>query len=247
VNRVAGLSGLQSSQPDNDEQHSASLGSVLWLKIELSQRLLNIAAQQFWSAGDIARLFPSFLLELYSLVSCSVPLMSAAYQRASELAPTDLLAAKIAAYLGEHIKEEAHHDEWLLDDLVASGLERSKVTNRWPSATVASLVGSQYCWIHHAHPAAIFGYLAVIEGNPPLAEHLDEIQLRTGFPRETFRCLHQHAADDIEHLKELRITVASLPLSPQHESLIATSAYATADGLIRIFEDMKATAKPARS
>jgi Iron-containing redox enzyme len=246
VDKVAGLSDLQSSQPDSDEQPLATLGSLLWLKIELSQRILNTSAQQFWSSENLARLFPSFLLDLYSLVSCSVPLMRAAHQRASELAFGDVLAAKIVPYLEEHIEEETHHDEWLLNDLVASGMDRTSVVNRWPTASVASLVGTQYCWIHHAHPAAIFGYLAVIEGNPPLAEHLNELQLRTGFPPEAFRCLHQHAADDIEHLKELRATVISLPLSPQHESLIATSAYATADGLIRIFEDLKSRAGPAR-
>ncbi len=246
MNKVARPSGLQNSRLDNDHQHSASLGPLLWLKIELSQRILNAAAQQFWSSQNLAGLFPHFLLDLYSLVSCSVPLMQAAHRRASELASTDLLAARIAPYLEEHINEETHHDEWLLDDLVASGMERTTVANRWPSANIASLIGSQYCWIHHAHPAAIFGYLAVIEGNPPLAEHLNELQLHTGFPPEAFRCLHQHAADDIEHLKELRATVISLPLNPQHESLIATSAYATADGLIRIFEDLKTRAEPAR-
>jgi hypothetical protein len=238
VNRVAGLTELQSLQTNSAKEAPTSLGALLWVKIQLSQQLLNSAAQRFWSSGKLPTLFPSFLLELYSLVSCSVPLMQAAYQRASELATAEPLAAQTAEYLKQHIIEEAHHDEWLLDDLVASGMDRTSVLSRWPSASIASLVGAQYCWIRHAHPAALFGYLAVIEGNPPLAEHLNEIQAQTGFPPESFRCLHQHAADDIEHLDDLRTTIARLPLQPQHETLIAMSAFATVEGLIRVFEGL---------
>lgn len=184
--------------------------------------------------------FSPFLLELYSMVSCSVPLMRSAYDRAEELAAADPLAAVTATYLERHIEEESHHDEWLLDDLVASGMDRATVLQRVPSAAVARLVGAQYCWIRHAHPAALFGYLAVIEGNPPLAEHLNEIQMQTGYPPETFRCLRLHAADDIEHLNELRSTIVGLPLSDTYAALIATSAFATLQGLISIFDDLMA-------
>ena len=238
MNRVAGPTELQNLQTNNAEEASTSLGDLLWVKIQLSQQLLNSAAQRFWSSEKLSTLFPSFLLELYSLVSCSVPLMQAAYQRASELAATEPLAAKTAEYLKQHIVEETHHDEWLLDDLVASGMDRTSVLSRWPGTNIASLVGAQYCWIRHAHPVALFGYLAVIEGNPPLAEHLIEIQVQTDFPPESFRCLHQHAADDIEHLNELRTAIAGLPLQPRHEALIAMSAFATVEGLIRIFESL---------
>jgi hypothetical protein len=242
LEKVAELKDLPGTPPPR--AFAASPGSALWLKIILAQRLLNSAAQRFWSRPDLTRLFPSFLRELYSLVSCSVPLMSAARERAAELATTDPLAARTAEYLKQHIEEERHHDEWLLDDLVASGMDRASVLSRYCSASVASLIGAQYCWIHHAHPSAIFGYLAVIEGNPPLSEHLHEIQLQTGYPPEAFRCLHLHAADDIEHLEELRMTIAGLPLKPEHEKLITMSAFATVEAVSRIFEELVANAQP---
>lgn len=217
---------------------AAQLGAALWIKIALAHVLLNTAAQRFWSRDSIPRLLPPFLLELYSLVRCSVPVMAEAFERASELASGDPLAAITAAYMERHIQEESQHDEWLLDDLAAAGVDRASLLRRAPSANVARLVGAQYCWIRHAHPAALFGYLAVIEGNPPLPQHLNEIQLLSGYPLETFRCLHLHAADDIEHLTELRATITGLPLSEDAAALIARSAFATLQGLVCIFEDL---------
>ena len=70
------------------------------------------------------RFFPSFLVELYSIVRCSVPLMERALERAEQLAAHDELARVTAGYLRLHIEEERHHDEWLLDDLVAAGMDR---------------------------------------------------------------------------------------------------------------------------
>lgn len=213
-------------------------GAALWMKITLAQGLLNTAAQRFWSQPDLPRLLPFFLHELYSLVSCSVPLMSAACERAMELSAADPLASRSAAYLEKHIREEAHHDEWLLNDLVAAGMDRAALLHRAPSAGVAQLVGAQYCWIRHAHPATLFGYLAVIEGNPPLPQHLQELQQLTGYPPEAFRCLHLHAADDIEHLSELRATITALPLSAAEAALISMSAFTTMQGLVSILEEL---------
>lgn len=246
MDRVTELTEGQGLPGNADVAFPAQPGAALWVKIVLAQGLLNTAAQHFWSQGSLPRLFPSFLLELYSVVRCSVPLMTEAYRRASELGKTDRLAARTAAYLEQHIAEESNHDEWLLNDLVASGMDRAAVLRQSPSASVARLVGAQYCWIRHAHPAALFGYLAVIEGNPPLAEHLNEIQLLTGYPPESFRCLHLHAADDIEHLRELRETVTELPLSAGDAALISTSAFATLQGVISIFEDLTARQRTSR-
>lgn len=230
--------------PSGGIASSASLGAGLWVKMTIAHGLLNTAAQRFWSAPNLASMFPPFLLELYSLVSCSVPLMNAAYERASALAAGDPLAARTAAYLQQHMEDELHHDEWLLDDLEAGGMDRQRVLRRTPSANVARLVGAQYCWIRHAHPAALFGYLGVIEGNPPLIEHLEEIRKQTGYPAEAFRCMQLHAAEDIEHLNELRTTIAGLPLTPDSEALIARSAFATLEGVICILEELAASQPP---
>jgi pyrroloquinoline quinone (PQQ) biosynthesis protein C len=203
-----------------------------------AQGLLNTAAQRFWSQSNLVQVFPLFLAELYGLVRCSVPLMSTALERAAELEGSDRLAAVTADYLRRHIAEELHHDEWLLRDLVAGGMDAAQLTASPPSANVARLVGAQYCWIRHAHPAALFGYLGVIEGNPPTPEHLEEIRLQTGYPAETFRCMHLHAAEDVEHLKELKATIEGLPLSEGDEALIARSAFATMEGLIGILGEL---------
>lgn len=237
------LTGLARTTPAAALQ--AQHGAALWMKISLAQGVLNTAAQRFWSSANLAQLFPSFLLELYSLVSCSVPLMSAAFERASALAEEDPLAAMTASYLEEHIREESHHDEWLLNDLVAAGMDRASLLRRAPGANVARLVGAQYCWIRHAHPAALFGYLAMIEGNPPLPQHLQEIQQLTGYPPEAFRCLHLHAADDIEHLNELHTTITRLPLSATEVALISTSAFTTMQGLISILDELTAQQEAA--
>jgi hypothetical protein len=117
-------------------------------------------------------------------------------------------------------------------------MDRATLLHRAPSAGVAQLVGAQYRWIRHAHPAALFGYLAVIEGNPPLPQHLQEIQQLTGYPSEAFRCLHLHAADDVEHLNELRATITGLPLSAEEAALISTSAFTTMQGLVSILEEL---------
>jgi hypothetical protein len=111
VERVPELICLPVALPPTAGGLSASLGSAVCLKITIFQRLLNTAAERFWSHPEMPKFFPSFLLELYSLVSCSVPLMSAACERAQELATTDLLSARTAEYLKRHIEEEAHHDQ----------------------------------------------------------------------------------------------------------------------------------------
>jgi hypothetical protein len=230
----AALNGVIRTAPPK----ASTAGAALWLKITLAQGLLNTAAASFWNAPEMPRFFPSFLVELYSIVRCSVPLMERALERAEQLAPDDELARVTAGYLRLHIEEERHHDEWLLDDLVAAGMDREAVRRNPPSANAARLVGAQYCWIEHAHPAAIFGYLGIIEGNPPLPQHIEEIRRQTGHPSDVFRSMHLHAVHDVDHLAALKATIVALPLTEANERLIATSAFATLHALVRILEDI---------
>jgi hypothetical protein len=207
------------------------------MKITLAQKLLNIAAQKFWTSPRLPEFFPQYMLELHSMMRCAVPLLRAGYERAVELAPSDSLAASTAVYLREHIDEEMHHDEWLLDDMVVAGMDRDAILRRPPGALVAQLAGEQYCWIHHAHPAALFGYLGILE-DPPDPRHLDEIQGITGLPELAFRCLRLHGEHDLEHRYELQAAVESLPLTEATAGLISTSAFATMQLLVALMDQI---------
>ena len=46
-------------------------------------------------------------------------------------------------------------------------MPRDEVLRRMPSPTVASFIGAHYYWIHHHHPVAQLGQIAVQEGYPP--------------------------------------------------------------------------------
>lgn len=154
-------------------------------------------------------------------------MMREAADLAGRLAPEDPSGAPLAAYYERHAQEELHHDEWVLDDLEALGVGRDVVLARRPSTVVAALVGAHYYWVRHVHPVALMGYLAVLEGNPPDADQLDEVQRRTGLPEAAFRTLKLHAELDQHHRDDLWDEIDRLPLTPSAASLLAVAAFHT--------------------
>ncbi len=167
-----------------------------------------------------------------------MPLTEAALARSRELSEMDRLAAPLAAYLEEHVDEELHHDETLLDDLELVGVERASVVARMPSPTVAALVGSQYYWILHHHPVAFLGFVALMEGYPPTPELIETLIERTGLPREAFRTYIEHGDLDPGHRDHLDETLDSLPLNADHESVLGVSAISSADLAARALAEL---------
>ena len=181
---------------------------------------------------DVKRVYVALVQLLHSEVRASVPLMQTAQRAAEELATNDPVAAGIVDWLREHCIEELHHDEWLLDDYRALGRDPDDLTTAAGSPTIAAMVGSVYYWTLHAHPVAVLGYCAVLEGNPPSAEFIDTLQTRTGYPPPAFNTLRHHSAIDVDHGAELFDLIDDLPLTSRHESLIGMTALQTADLLI---------------
>jgi hypothetical protein len=169
-----------------------------------------------------------------------VPLTEVALARSRGLPAADPLGAPLAAYLEEHVEEELHHDETLLDDLDVLDVDRASVVERMPSPAVAALVGSQYYWIRHYHPVAFLGYVALMEGYPPTAELIETLIARTGFPRDAFRTYVEHGELDPGHRDHLDRTIDSLPLDASHESALGVSAITTAALATRTLEELLA-------
>jgi hypothetical protein len=171
--------------------------------------------------------WPEYLVLQHQIIRATVPLTEAALESARGL--DGPLRDPLAAYLEEHVDEELHHDEQLLDDLELLGLPRDDVLARMPPSSVATLVGAQYYWIHHHHPVAFLGYVALMEGYPPTSELIETLAARTGFPQESFRTFAEHAELDPGHKDHLDRTLDELPLTERDEAAIVASATVTAE------------------
>lgn len=210
-----------------------SRSGLLRLKLELAASDYHAAAATLWAHPRLAALFPEYLFRIHSIIRASVPVMEAARDRAAELAATDATCTALAAYLAQHVPEERHHDEWLLDDLEVLGHSRASVLARRPSPTVAALVGAQYYYIRHHHPVAVLGYIAVLEGSPPVEAHVRRVQKATGLPADAFRTFIKHARLDPHHRDDLNAALDAMPLTEAEEELVTVSALETQHWLAR--------------
>jgi hypothetical protein len=185
----------------------------------------------------LRELWPEYLILQHAIIRATVPLTEVAAERTRALPKDDPLAAPLVAYLDEHVDEELHHDEELLDDLELLGVDRATVLGRMPSPAVATLVGCQYYWLHHYHPVTFLGYVAFMEGYPPTPELVETLVARTGYAPEAFHTFAQHAELDPGHRDHLDRVLDALPLTPEQETVLAISATSTAALATRALEE----------
>jgi hypothetical protein len=196
-------------------------------KIKLALPELAWAGKAIHDHPRLSEVFPRYVYATHCMIRASVPLMQVAAERSRALGDTDPVAQAIAPYFTRHIREEMHHDDWLLEDLAVLGFDRAELLKQPPSPLVAAMVGSQYYWISHYHPVALLGYIAVMEGYPPTVEQVDELQARTGFPRSAFRTMLRHAQLDPQHRDDLDRALDALPLTPEQVEVVGLSALQT--------------------
>lgn len=124
-------------------------------------------------------------------------------------------------YFTEHLEEERGHERWLADDLAAVGIDVAMTAI--PRQAV-ELVGSQYYLIHHVSPAALLGYMALMECFSVPLDHLDRLEALHG--KTLFRCARFHAEHDIDHGNDLLRAFEQLP--PNEQALAVESGVQSA-------------------
>jgi hypothetical protein len=209
-----------------------STSAALRVKLALAR---GPSSQRFWMRPDLREIFPEYLFLVHCIIRASVPLMEAAVTAAQSKGTADVVASQLADYFSHHVTEEANHDQWLLDDMEVLGFRREEILKRVPPPEVAELVGAQYYWLHHAHPVGLLGYVAVLEGDPPLEDELESAALRTGIPNDAFRTFISHAKLDPNHKQELDDFIDSLSLADEQQTLLSVSALSTLGGLRKVF------------
>ena len=212
--------------------------SLLRTKLRLVRSRLDELTSSLWLHPNLRPCMPEVLLVLHDVACASVPLMDVAIAECRARAG-DRIAEDFAVYLERHVKEEEGHDEWFRQDLEVLGVSRDVVVARIARPSVAQLIGAQHYWIRHAHPIALLGYLAVLEGNPPTIHGVEGIIERTRLPRAAFRTWLLHAKLDPGHLEEIDELFDTLPLEKMHTELVSVSALHTIHALEPLIGELR--------
>ena len=211
-------------------------GRHLRAKINLFYGSLGSIGSQLWNSPQFEEVYKEYLIISHQIVRASVPLLVCARDQALKLPSDDPLGPALADYLAKHIEEEHGHDQWVLRDLKILGVAPEDVLQRVPLPAVAEMVGAQYYYLYHYHLLAILSYIAVLEGNAPTHEQLEEVLQRTGLPRSAFNTMAEHATLDQEHAQEADDFLDGLPLSPDHVELLGVAAIACIASFKKVLE-----------
>ncbi len=150
------------------------------------------------SQGDISLMtYQAYLTEAYHHVKHTIPLLMACGGRLS--AENEWLRNAVA----EYIKEELGHQEWILNDLTATGANAEAIRYGKPYPETELMIAYAYYIIDRLNPIGFFGMVLVLEGTSiALATHAAKnIQQNLKLPDTAFSYLSSHGALDIEHLE----------------------------------------------
>lgn len=141
--------------------------------------------------------YRAFLGEAYHHVKHTVPLLMACGGRLPER--LNWLRSAVA----EYISEEIGHEEWILNDISATGADADAVRNGQPGTATELMVAYAYDTITRNNPAGFFGMVFVLEGTSiALATRAASITREAlGLPPQAFSYLTSHGSLDQEHMQ----------------------------------------------
>lgn len=147
-------------------------------------------------AGKISlQTYVAFLTEAYHHVKHTVPLLMACGGRLSE--EYEWLRTGI----GEYIEEEMGHQEWVLNDIAASGFDKEAVRKGEPSFATEVMVAYAYDMVHRVNPIGFFGMVLVLEGtSTAVATQAGQNLMKSlNLTKKSFSYLLSHGDLDVGH------------------------------------------------
>lgn len=138
----------------------------------------------------------NFLTQAYHHVKHTVPLLMATGSRLG------IEKEQFRVAIAEYIEEELGHQEWILNDLAACGVDKETVRYSQPNGATELMVAYAYDTIMRNNPMGFFGMVLVLEGT---SIHLataaaDIIQAQLKLPNQAFSYLRSHGSLDQEHM-----------------------------------------------
>jgi hypothetical protein len=156
--------------------------------------LVSVPIIQHCLAGRVTRpQYLAFLGEAYHHVSHTVPLLRACGSRV-EGSTADWLRPALA----EYIEEETGHEQWILEDIAASGGDPEAVRGGRPDSATELMVAYVYDYIARRHPVGFLGMVHVLEGTSVAlaTQAADSMRMALGLPPAAFTYLNSHGTLD---------------------------------------------------
>lgn len=145
--------------------------------------------------------YRAFLIQAYHHVKHTTPLLMACGGRLS--GEYEWLRTAI----GEYIEEEMGHQEWVLNDIEATGGDKEAVRHGLRADTAAChatevMVAYAYDMIARVNPVGFFGMVLVLEGtSTAVATQAGETLMTSlNLPKKAFSYLLSHGSLDISHV-----------------------------------------------
>ena len=139
----------------------------------------------------------AYLTQAYHHVKHTTPLLMACGSRLSS--EQEWLREAIA----EYIEEEVGHQEWVLNDIAASGGDKEQARHSAPNAATEMMVAYAYDYVNRINPVGFFGMVFVLEGtSTALATNIAETLMQSlGLTRKSFTYLMSHGTLDLSHME----------------------------------------------
>lgn len=162
------------------------------------ESFLSIEQLARGARGDISlETYIAFLVQAYHHVKHTVPLLMACGSR------IPMQKEWLREAIAEYIEEETGHQEWILNDIRACGVDPELHRYGKPNPQTELMVSYAYDTINRGNPVGFFGMVLVLEGT--------SIQLATSaaqtikdslhLPDTAFSYLGSHGSLDIGHMK----------------------------------------------
>ncbi|CAN5888668.1 iron-containing redox enzyme family protein [soil metagenome] len=174
------------------------------------------------------------LLELYHVVWHFNPVCAAAASRVPDE------QRQIRYFLYEHMQEESGHEEWVMNDLAAVGVEPDATRAHGPNVHTLALNGYNYWAADRRHPCSVLGMLYALEVIASVYGGTFSAAIRDSLLLEGERGISfiaSHATMDAEHMIDLRKVLNTLTDDAAREAIVE-STLINFHHVTRIFESV---------
>ncbi|MFF7947642.1 hypothetical protein [Streptomyces griseorubiginosus] len=177
-----------------------------------------------------------YLHTVNGLARSCMPLLELAARRCSNLAPDDPSAEKLGSYYAQRMAKGTVGRRHSCARLSIAERESDSVLGELASRMVADLVGAQYYWIEHDHPATLLGYLLVLDDGASVCWSSDPV--KAGVRRHPLCTLDEPTQQQARRIRDLVELLDALPLSETQQAAVVLSALHTAEELVNLYMNL---------